>query len=296
MSRNGIVRRTIGRVKNLSDVTQGLIYFGAGLLGMAIVIVPIAYRAEIWRFFLLLFGAVLLALAVGGLGYGLSRMKINRDERIKSEATKRCAAEERLLWERQSGERQRAELLRAVSAGEIVPLSDSAGLFLRNSEALWYRCGGSALDRKGESHNGTLCITSLRILFISVDYPLEIPIGGVNATDVGEKGLNLIGKSTATTQNFLIDDPELAAAHVERSVKAYHRQVDIGFEVGAGRQIPQNVKTAVWQRDGGQCVECGATDYLEFDHIIPHAKGGASTVDNVQLLCRRCNLKKGAVL
>jgi 5-methylcytosine-specific restriction endonuclease McrA len=32
---------------------------------------------------------------------------------------------------------------------------------------------------------------------------------------------------------------------------------------------------------------------LEFDHIIPHAKGGANTEGNVRLLCRRCNNEKG---
>jgi 5-methylcytosine-specific restriction endonuclease McrA len=48
----------------------------------------------------------------------------------------------------------------------------------------------------------------------------------------------------------------------------------------------------VWQRYGGQCAECSATDYLEFDHIIPHAKGGGNGDNNIQLLCRKCNLKK----
>lgn len=32
------------------------------------------------------------------------------------------------------------------------------------------------------------------------------------------------------------------------------------------------------------------------DHIIPLAKGGADTVDNMQLLHKACNLSKGAKL
>lgn len=60
------------------------------------------------------------------------------------------------------------------------------------------------------------------------------------------------------------------------------------------RSIPQAMRTAVWQRDGAQCVECQATEYLEFDHVIPHSKGGATSIANLQLLCRKCNQSKGA--
>lgn len=59
------------------------------------------------------------------------------------------------------------------------------------------------------------------------------------------------------------------------------------------RLIPTAVKLAVWKRDGGKCVMCGATDELHFDHIIPFSKGGTSLkADNIQLLCARHNLAK----
>ncbi len=61
------------------------------------------------------------------------------------------------------------------------------------------------------------------------------------------------------------------------------------------RIIPTSVKLAVWQRDEGRCVVCGATDELHFDHDLPYSKGGTSiTEDNVQLMCARHNLQKGA--
>ena len=61
------------------------------------------------------------------------------------------------------------------------------------------------------------------------------------------------------------------------------------------RLIPSMVKQEVWKRDGGRCVECGATDELHFDHIVPFSKGGTSlSADNVQLLCARHNLEKSA--
>jgi len=61
------------------------------------------------------------------------------------------------------------------------------------------------------------------------------------------------------------------------------------------RIIPSSVKLQVWQRDKGRCTECGATDELHFDHILPFSKGGTSlTAENVQLLCARHNLAKSA--
>ena len=61
------------------------------------------------------------------------------------------------------------------------------------------------------------------------------------------------------------------------------------------RIIPTHVKLEVWKRDQGRCIECGSTDNLHFDHIVPFSKGGTSiSVDNVQLLCMRHNLKKSA--
>jgi hypothetical protein len=61
------------------------------------------------------------------------------------------------------------------------------------------------------------------------------------------------------------------------------------------RVIPTAVKLEVWRRDEGRCVRCGATDNLHFDHVLPYSLGGASvTAANVQILCARHNLQKGA--
>ena len=60
------------------------------------------------------------------------------------------------------------------------------------------------------------------------------------------------------------------------------------------RRITQEVKDKVWNRDGGKCVDCCSNENLEFDHIIPHSKGGANTYRNIQLLCEPCNRSKSA--
>jgi 5-methylcytosine-specific restriction endonuclease McrA len=54
--------------------------------------------------------------------------------------------------------------------------------------------------------------------------------------------------------------------------------------------------TRTLARDGGRCVQCGSRFELQYDHVIPLALGGASTVDNLQILCAPCNGRKGASL
>lgn len=57
--------------------------------------------------------------------------------------------------------------------------------------------------------------------------------------------------------------------------------------------ISDEVRIFVWQRDQGRCVQCSSKEALEFDHIIPIAKGGSNTARNLQILCEKCNRGKG---
>jgi hypothetical protein len=53
------------------------------------------------------------------------------------------------------------------------------------------------------------------------------------------------------------------------------------------RYIPAKVKTAVWQRDQGRCTYpgCNSSFGLQYEHVIPFAKGGKSSLENLKLLC-----------
>ena len=62
------------------------------------------------------------------------------------------------------------------------------------------------------------------------------------------------------------------------------------------RYIPAEVRWAVQQRDGERCTyvspdgrRCEATSWLEYDHIVPVARGGESTVENLRIRCRAHN-------
>ena len=47
-------------------------------------------------------------------------------------------------------------------------------------------------------------------------------------------------------------------------------------------------------RDEFSCQYCGAKGDLTFDHVIPRARGGITSWENVVAACGRCNLQKGS--
>lgn len=66
------------------------------------------------------------------------------------------------------------------------------------------------------------------------------------------------------------------------------------------REPSDRLKVQVLMRDGNKCRICGAKcdegiHKLHFDHIIPWAKGGETTLDNIQILCSVCNAALGDV-
>lgn len=61
--------------------------------------------------------------------------------------------------------------------------------------------------------------------------------------------------------------------------------------VGSGGSLWSTYR-AVYHRDAGQCQMCGLTSDLHLDHKIPKSKGGSDTMENLWLLCAKCNLSK----
>lgn len=54
----------------------------------------------------------------------------------------------------------------------------------------------------------------------------------------------------------------------------------------------RKIRARVLKRDGHLCQMCGAVA-THCDHIIPRRLGGSDSMDNLQSLCKRCNLAKG---
>lgn len=52
------------------------------------------------------------------------------------------------------------------------------------------------------------------------------------------------------------------------------------------------IKEKVFKRDGRICAVCGSKERLCIDHIFPVSRGGFTILDNLQVLCEKCNLQK----
>jgi hypothetical protein len=99
---------------------------------------------------------------------------------------------------------------------------------------------------------------------------------GASPDEILEAGLDLL-LARAAKRRGLVEKP--------RDAK--------GAPESKGDRIPAHVRRTVWKRDGGRCQWpldsggiCGSSERLELDHVIPRARGGASTIANVRLLCR----------
>ena len=63
------------------------------------------------------------------------------------------------------------------------------------------------------------------------------------------------------------------------------------------RSFDRRDALAAYEKQGHKCAICGEEfefEQMHADHITPWSKGGKTTPDNCQMLCRDCNLKKGA--
>lgn len=65
-----------------------------------------------------------------------------------------------------------------------------------------------------------------------------------------------------------------------------------------GLELKENAYAAARNKDGYYVCNCckevfPTRIYLQVDHIIPMAKGGLTVPENLQVLCRTCNMRKG---
>ncbi len=189
------------------------------------------------------------------------------------------------------------EEMTQINAGQLPSIACSS-LSLRAGEILHFQgqavWGQIRQLRSGPQileHAGVLTITDCRTIFESPVKTHFINHQQVAALIPTHAGFEIRTNGKGAGQYRLGDIARGYAVYRVAVRKANQTIVDQA-ELQSARHIPRDVRQRVFQRCGGQCVECGARDYLEFDHVIPVARGGSNSDNNIQLLCRRCNSKK----
>lgn len=64
------------------------------------------------------------------------------------------------------------------------------------------------------------------------------------------------------------------------------------------RKFSDKDKRTAYEKQNGICPICGThheIEEMEGDHIIPWSKGGKTTIDNLQMLCKKCNREKSNI-
>lgn len=188
----------------------------------------------------------------------------------------------------------RGYTLSQIRAGHL-PSGVAAGIHLDSDEIVHLDQPAKRirmLARGSKVDLGQLLVSNKKIRFVGTS-GTEVTWARIMSVNADARSVIVKTSTAAGEGTYLVSDPEYVAAVIDTALRIAKRQMETPGQ-RASRSIPQHIKAAVYQRDGGRCVQCGAQEYVEFDHIIPHSRGGATSVDNLQVLCRRCNGEKGA--
>lgn len=185
-----------------------------------------------------------------------------------------------------------AKQITQIKQGQVNTIQTTE-IIVKNSEFVYLHQKKVGIQAtKKEYVVGDLFITSERIIF-KASTAFELLISNIIAVEILSEYIEIIAKTKKGSGKYHIGkDSNIVEAYIEYAIKRFHRQLDFSQSSGNTRHIPQNIKNAVWQKCQGKCVQCSSSAYLEFDHIIPFSKGGSNSENNLQILCRKCNLEK----
>ena len=138
-----------------------------------------------------------------------------------------------------------------------------------------------------------------RIAILSPErYSLQVTLPGATH-DKLRRAQELLGHAVPSGDIAQVLDRALDAllGRLEKRKFGLAERPRVSREAATTRCIPARVRRAVYERDGGQCVfvhedgrRCASRNRLEFDHVLPVARGGRTTAANLRLLCRAHNL------
>lgn len=187
-----------------------------------------------------------------------------------------------------------------LASGNINAIATPSGVNLKAGELLYVclSCRYQMTRRlksgdRTEDHKGRLLLTDHRLLFEAASKSIQIPYSRIVSWRATSDAIWISVANKPEIRFYFARDPHsLLEEKLSTVIRLHSQKLTRKIEGTIDRHIPRDVRQRVWQTYGGMCVECGATEYLEFDHIVPVARGGSNSEQNIQLLCRKCNLTK----
>lgn len=187
---------------------------------------------------------------------------------------------------------QYLQLVNSIRAGKLPTITPSITMPISEvchweSQATYYK----VLTSQTKLLPGNLILSNQKFRFVSQMGGFEFglsKIAGVRYQHPGGIFLQL----TRTQGNGFYECQQgpILAEVIQALIRMNNRHLI--QQQTSSRQIPQHIKAAVFQRDQGRCVQCGSTSNIEYDHIIPFSRGGATSENNLQILCHSCNKAK----
>jgi len=133
-------------------------------------------------------------------------------------------------------------------------------------------------------------------------YKLQLTIGGETLEKL-RLATDMLGHAIPSGDDAAVLDRALTVLLVDLARKKFadtRKPRPLRAKDPRTREASASDKRAVWVRDLGRCAfigpsghRCNERRFVEFHHVDPYALGGETTVDNIELRCRRHNDYEG---
>lgn len=97
---------------------------------------------------------------------------------------------------------------------------------------------------------------------------------------------NVKSKSGSIPYFYLCETKRQGKKVIQRTIKYLGR-------VEGTDKLDKKMIEEIFKRNGYKCKNCGTDEKLNIDHINPLSNGGGNNSENLQILCKTCNEKKG---
>ena len=91
--------------------------------------------------------------------------------------------------------------------------------------------------------------------------------------------------------DFLYKVMKIADSQYER-YREYNSRERVRVKANNYTSKPK-IRNKVFELHGEVCLKCGSEDHIQLDHVVSVRRGGKNKIDNLQPLCKDCNIKKG---